>query len=149
MAEIPEDAERALLRAYGARLEPDGQSVYPVFSGQAPARQARPFIVIGFGAGGRAWKTRTKDAAITIDAVCVADDLLTALAGAAYISERLENSGSQDYGANAGALVGGNWWEITTVTEGGKIAFDEQISGGSDVIYHRGAQYDNNMERIA
>lgn len=144
-----EDAEYVLLRVYRALLAPDSAAPYRVFSGQAPAKEPRPYIVLSYGGGGRAWKTRTKDAAITMDAVCVADDLTTALAGAAYISERLENSGSQDYGANKATAQGGTYWEITTVTEGEKIAFDEPINAGAEVIYHRGAQYDNNMERIA
>ena len=143
-------AEAALLRAYGNRLEA-GAAVWDthIYSGSAPARAPKPYVVFSFGAGGRAYKARTKDALITIDAVCVANDLATALAGADMLSQLLEETGSQDFGSNKGLLSGGEWWEITTVTEQEHIAMDERINDGAEVIYHRGAQFENNMERIA
>lgn len=131
----------ALTKAMKNKLRGGPLCADRAYPDHAPAGVERPYIVFFFASGGEDNQRQSQDASFVFGVKCVAEDRDTSMQGAAWISEQLNDAGSQD----DQAFPCGDGWTITTCTQDRAIHLVEMFAGASD-IYHDGNQYQIVME---
>ena len=139
-----ETAIAVLYKALNRRLR-NANSLWAerVYADIAPPETRRPFVLYQWQGGGEGNRVRRPDATLVVVARMIADDLATALEGAAAISTLLNDSGHYD---TSTPLAFGSEWRICTVTQELAVHLHEVLDGR--IVYHAGAQYRVVMESM-
>ena len=152
------DALNALYKAISNRLGGAnalwGDRVRPEY---IPSTDPRPAIVFGLVSGGDNSKLRQRDPSYLIDIkIITASDgqnaSRDAMAGAGFITDLVNNQGSQDVDDNnvatSRAMSGDTEWEITTITQGARIHIVDNWSKNGIAVYHSGHEFLVTMEEL-
>lgn len=123
-----------------------GNRVYP---DQAEAAAQRPYVLFSYVSGGELNLTHNQDHEFTVQVKCVAggkagQTMETAMAGAAAISDLLNDQGAQD--RNGGTVIGNDDWLITTITQDTRVHLVDPFQAATP-IYHEGYQFVIRMQR--
>lgn len=118
--------------------------LYPVYPIIAPANADMPFITHSIQTGGEDNRRGDRqDASFTVLVKCLASTSTEAFAGVQWISDRLNDRGTQDRLNWLGAMPAG--WTITTCTQGEAVMLTE-LYQNTAWIYHAGYQFNIVME---
>lgn len=122
-----------------------------------PTDNARPVIVYGFVAGGENNDIRKRDPSYLLDIkIITSSDNQNAnedaMAGAGFITDLIDNQGSQDVGSDGNAtdraMTGNAEWLIRTITQGTRIHVVDNWSKNGIAVYHSGHEFMIRMEEI-
>lgn len=138
-----EDAKAALYRTIRATLTASQSEIWGqnAYLGQVPANSPsieRPVAIYANMTFAEANQVKAHDASGIFMVKCIADSIEEALAGAARISELLNDRGVQD--TLTSPLDAGSVWDILTITQGLSISYIENISN-TQQVYHEGWQF--------
>lgn len=120
-----------------------------------PGTDERPVIRYSHVGGGDDNRLRQRDPIFTIDVMCIASGEnanQNAMDAAGFITELLDNQGSQDLDENGdpgnGQVTGNDDWAILTITQSTRIHVVDNWSMNGVAVYHSGHEYIVAMEAI-
>jgi hypothetical protein len=122
-----------------------------------PSTDTRPVIVYSNVTGGEKNRIRKRDPTFLIDVKIITSSdnenaNRDAMDGAGFITDLIDNQGSQDVDVNGDptdrAITGDDEWVITTITQGMRIHVVDNWSRNGVAVYHSGHEFKVTMEAI-
>lgn len=152
------DALNALFEALYSRLV-DANPLWEdrVRPEYIPGSDARPVIVYSWAGGGDQNNIYKRDPTFSVDIKIITSSdnqnaNADAMAGAGFITDLIDNQGSQDVGsdlqATDRAVTGDDEWVITTITQGMRIHVVDNWSKNTVAVYHSGHEFTVTMEEL-
>ena len=147
------DALQALFTALSGRLK-NANSLWEdrVSPEYIRGTYKRPSIVFHWAGGGDQNRIAKRDPTFVIDIQMIAETSRDSMAGARFITDLVNNQGSQDTDENGDptdrAISGDDEWVITTITQGLRIHVVDNWERNAQAVTHSGHEFRFRMEAL-